>query len=76
MPLEKLPGRRYRVDRDVALVGEGRRYTVGQPLRVTVTLADEVLGRIELEPAAETQTTQPRGKRAGQRKRRRPRSAR
>jgi ribonuclease R len=74
IPLDQLPGSRYRVDRDFALVGEQQRFVVGQPLEVVVTLADEVLGRIELALAERPTTTKrkrrprSRGKRSGGRR--------
>lgn len=49
---EELPGGPYQTSKDgFAFEGKERRFVIGQPLRVQVVDADEVLGRIELELA-------------------------
>ena len=50
---DELPGGPYKISSDgFAFEGESRRFVIGQPLRVEVVDADEVLGRIELKLAA------------------------
>lgn len=47
--LEALPGGPYRVDLAAqALIGEGRRYSIGEPIRAAIASTHEELGRIEL----------------------------
>jgi ribonuclease R len=49
---EELPGGPYKTSSDgFAYEGKSRRFVIGQPLRIEVVDADEVLGRIELKLA-------------------------
>jgi ribonuclease R len=50
--LDALPGGPYQVDLGVqAVVGEKRRYSIGDPIRAVIASTSEELGRVDLVPA-------------------------
>ena len=51
---DALPGGPYKVDLVAqALIGEQRRYAIGDPVRAVIASTNEELGRVDLAPAAE-----------------------
>ncbi len=54
---DALPDGPYRVDLlGQSLIGEKRRYSVGDPVRAVISATNEELGRVDLAPAAEKRT--------------------